>query len=440
MHRATSASRSSTSILTELDLRAWIARDEEEYVAIVERASRSLDSLAALRRELPERLQKSALCDARRFTAGLEEALRFAWRTWCGRQGGAALSVPTAVAAPSVSEIDARRRIDLDARLERLNAALRGGRGADAIEDACELVDEEPGWAAAQRAYVQAMLAWARKEPRLVERVFPLPPAPAQRPRISVLVCSIDPARFSNVSASYRARFDGYALDIVGVHDARSLAEGYNRAAEQAAGDILIFSHDDIELVSADFAHRLVAHLETSDGVGIAGASRVTGPEWGHAGARAIHGHVLHRVPSGKGGVLLMASGFQHPVATGVRVLDGVFIAVRRHVWEATRFDADRYDGFHLYDLDFTWRASGAGARLAVPSDLLLFHASQGRYNQAWRLYARRFVEAAGLDPLAPPRPGGLQVRLETLEQVNLLRAAMVHFRYGAPAAVRQST
>ena len=114
-------------------------------------------------------------------------------------------------------------------------------------------------------------------------------------------------------------------------------------------------------------------------------------------------------------------------------VVDGAFIAVRRHVWETTRFDPVRFDGFHLYDLDFTRRASAGGARLAVPSDLLLFHASQGRYSDEWRRYARRFVDAANLDPRAPPRLGGLQVRLETREQIDLMRAAMVHFRYGSP-------
>ena len=434
----TAPSRSSASILTALNLGVWIANDEAEYVAIVERASRALDELAGLRRELRQRLQQSALCDAKRFVVGLEESLRYAWRTWCGRKAGATPTVPAAATVRTVSEICARRRVELDARFARLDARLREGSGADAISDACELIEEEPAWIAAQRAYVQALLAWARTQPRLVERMFP-PPVAARRPRVSVLVCSIDPARFSNVTANYRACFDGYELDIVGVHDARSLAEGYNRAAAQAAGDLLIFSHDDIELVNADFAPRLIAHLESCDGVGVAGASRVTGPKWGHAGAGAIHGHVLHRVPPGKSGVLLMASGFRHRVAHGVRVLDGVFIAVRRHVWEATRFDADRYDGFHLYDLDFTWRASGAGARLAVPSDLLLFHASQGRYDPAWRRYAHRFTEDAGLDPLAPPRPGGLHFRLETREQVDLVRAAMVHFRYGASAAERRN-
>ena len=428
---ATSASRSSASILTALNLGGWIAGDERDYVAIVLRASRSLDALAALRLDLRRRLQQSALCDPARFAAGLEDALRFAWRTWCGRKAGVPPPVAATAAAPRVSEIAARRRVELDARLARLDAALRAGHGNIAVSDACSLVDDEPGWIAAQRAYVQALLAWARTQPGLVERTFP-PPMLASRPKVSVLICSIDPARFRTVTSNYRARFDGYDLDIVGMHDARSLAEGYNRAAAQAAGDILIFSHDDVELVNADFAPRLVAHLERCDGVGIAGTSRVTGPEWGHAGARAIHGHVLHRPPAGQSGVLLMAAGFQHVVAPDIRLLDGAFIAVRRHVWESTRFDSERYDGFHLYDVDFTWRASAAGARLAVPSDLLLFHASQGRYDEAWRRYARRFTEAAGLDPLAPPRPGGLQVRLETREQVDLLRAAMVHFRYGA--------
>lgn len=331
-------------------------------------------------------------------------------------------------------------RVDLDTRLARLDAALREGRGAEVVPEACELVDDEPGWGPAQRAYLSALLAWARAQPRLVERVFVPPPPVARRPKVSVLVCSIDPARFRSVSASYRARFEGFALEIVGVHDARSLAEGYNRAATRANGDIFIFSHDDIELMSTDFAPRLVAHLERYDGVGVAGASQVAGPRWGDAGKRAVHGHILHALPPGRNGALLMASGFQHAVCANIRVLDGVFIAVRRHVWETTRFDADRYDGFHLYDLDFTWRASAAGARLAVPTDILLFHASQGSYTDAWRRYARRFVEAAGLDPLAPPRPGGLQVRLDTREQVDLLRAAMVYFRFGAPATARAGT
>jgi hypothetical protein len=71
-----------------------------------------------------------------------------------------------------------------------------------------------------------------------------------------------------------------------------------------------------------------------------------------------------------------------------------------------------------------------------VPLDLTLLHRSTGRYDAAWRRYAARFVAQAGIDPLAPPTPGGLQARLDTLQQVDVLRAALLHFRYGAPVEV----
>ena len=325
-------------------------------------------------------------------------------------------------------------RVDDDPRLARIDAALRRGDGALLTDDACALIDEHPGSADAQRAYLQVLAAWSRGERGLVERVFP-PPGTTERPRISVVICSIDRAKFEAVTASYRERFAGYPLETVGIHDARSLAEGYNRAAARSSGEILVFSHDDIELVTPDFAPRLVAHLGSRDGVGIAGASLVAGPRWDQAGQRHIHGSVLHLPPADRPGVLLMVAGAQAPVCEGIRVLDGVFMAVRRHVWESTRFDAGRYDGFHLYDLDFTRRASGAGARFAVSLDLLLLHRSKGRYGGDWRRHADAFATQAGLDPSAKPLPGGLQVRLDTQAQVDAMRAALLHFRYGAPRA-----
>jgi len=251
-------------------------------------------------------------------------------------------------------------------------------------------------------------------------------------PALSIVICSIDAAKYERVTATYRALLAGTAHEIVGIHDARSLAEAFNRGAAKARGDILIFAHDDIELRTSDFAARLFAHLERYDGVGVAGASRITGPRWDHAGQRHIHGHVLHVPPEGKPGVLLMAAGFQRPVCEDIRVLDGVFVAVHRRVWEANKFDFKTYDGFHGYDLDFTRRASDAGARLAVPLDLTLLHRSTGRYGGDWRRYAQRFADQLGLDASVPPAPGELQVRLDAPAQIDTLRAALVHFRFGA--------
>jgi hypothetical protein len=73
-------------------------------------------------------------------------------------------------------------------------------------------------------------------------------------PCISVLICSINAAKYARVTASYERLLASYPHEIIGIHDARSLAEGYNRAVQASRGEWLLFSHDDVEIVSSDLA------------------------------------------------------------------------------------------------------------------------------------------------------------------------------------------
>ncbi len=41
----------------------------------------------------------------------------------------------------------------------------------------------------------------------------------------------------------------------------------------------------------------------------------------------------------------------------GIQALDGVFMAMRRKVATSIPFDEALFDHFHLYDLDFSFRA-----------------------------------------------------------------------------------
>ena len=65
---ATPPSRSTASLLTALGLADWIARDADDYVAIVSAPSRRPTLRGSCAHELPARLRASALCDAARFT------------------------------------------------------------------------------------------------------------------------------------------------------------------------------------------------------------------------------------------------------------------------------------------------------------------------------------------------------------------------------------
>lgn len=218
----------------------------------------------------------------------------------------------------------------------------------------------------------------------------PLLPPPAQGPTISVVICSIRPERFARAADSYRRALADGRYEIVGIHDALSLAEGYNRGLRASQGEAVVFSHDDIEIVAPDFLARLIRALERFDVVGVAGATRATGPAWGWAGHPHVHGWIAHR----PGGIGDWRPAFWSPwpaVADAV-TLDGVFLAGRRRAIEAVGFDAATFDGFHCYDVDFGLRAAQAGWRVGVCGDLGLVHESLGRFDERWRTYADRFV------------------------------------------------
>jgi predicted O-linked N-acetylglucosamine transferase (SPINDLY family) len=76
-------SRQGVSLLSNLDLRDWIAQTPGDYVALAAGKGNDLAELVRLRSELRERMRRSALCNGERFTRQLEEAYRTMWRRWC---------------------------------------------------------------------------------------------------------------------------------------------------------------------------------------------------------------------------------------------------------------------------------------------------------------------------------------------------------------------
>ena len=213
---------------------------------------------------------------------------------------------------------------------------------------------------------------------------------------ISVVFCSVDSARAQSIERHYHALFADEPHEMIAIRDARSLAEGYNRGLDRAAGDIVIFSHDDIEFLDpASWLPRLKVHLAAFDLVGLAGTTRLVSAAWAQAGPPYTFGQVGEldgRVEQFR--VLLCA--VPAPVVPDIQAVDGLFFAVRRRVIERVRFDEQTFDGFHCYDTDFSYRAHLAGFRLAVATNLPVLHASQGSFDQKWEFYAKRFMEAHG--------------------------------------------
>ncbi|MBI2313376.1 MAG: tetratricopeptide repeat protein [Betaproteobacteria bacterium] len=76
-------SRGGASLLSAVGLRELIADTPEAYLEVAVRLAGDLEGLGRLRAGLRERVRRSPLVDAEKFTRNLEQAYRIMWQEWC---------------------------------------------------------------------------------------------------------------------------------------------------------------------------------------------------------------------------------------------------------------------------------------------------------------------------------------------------------------------
>lgn len=213
---------------------------------------------------------------------------------------------------------------------------------------------------------------------------------------ISIIICSVNAHKFALVSANFKTVLGSVPYEVIGIHDAKSLSEGYNRGIARSSGDIVIFCHDDIEILTPAFYQLLCKYLETYDVVGCAGTDHLIESRWVAAGNPFIHGLVAYPAndawPCDRYNVLVWGELNQLEVPE-IQALDGFFFAVKKGVLDRVKFDEINFDGFHVYDMDFTFTAYLSGFRLAVCKDILVAHQSPGNFNAEYQMYRARFAE-----------------------------------------------
>ena len=307
---------------------------------------------------------------------------------------------------------------DARAWLARGNAHARDGQSAAAAEAYREVLQREPGWndarfnlglmqkqlgdrAAAVRAFHAAWtgdpllfdaarqcVATIAESVRAGDRNegAPLPAlrsAEAPDLAVSVVICSIDDARHDRAVALYRRLFAAVRHEIVSIRNARSLAEAYNWALRRCVADVIILSHDDVDVLAPDFAARLFERLQAFDVIGVAGSTRMECPAIGWSGHPHLRGWITHHR--------------QGEAAWQVDVLDPRPVA----------------------GVDWSYRAAQAGFKLGVAGDLLLVHASRGNYDATWQHYADRFCRKHGTGR-SPARPSSFfGATLDDAQQVR---------------------
>jgi GT2 family glycosyltransferase len=215
-------------------------------------------------------------------------------------------------------------------------------------------------------------------------------------PCFSIIICSVDAWKFANVCQCYEQLLADVPHEIIGIHDARSLCEGYNRGMSRARGEILIFSHDDILIIDPDFALKIHTRLQERDMLGFLGSSSLNKPFWSGGRQGCVHGAISSYI-----GVLgrfqfTLFSGSVWPVTDGIEALDGVCLIARRDVARAVGFDQTTFDGWHCYDIDFSYAAFRAGYRIGVCCDIPIIHAAGAFQKNMTPFQSEEYIRYAG--------------------------------------------
>ena len=241
--------------------------------------------------------------------------------------------------------------------------------------------------------------------------------------KISVVICSITPLKLERMRAQFTRLLDGEPWELIHIDDAHSLSEGYDRGIDRASGEIVILCHDDIEIFCDDFAAKLRTYLFHCDLIGVAGATKLAGPMWSWAGAPYVWAWVGHPLEDNRS--MALCWGLYGPLVVGAQTLDGLFFAARKSLFDRVRYDAETFDGFHFYDLDFSYRAALAGARCGIGLDITIFHESLGHYDTVFEKYAERFCQKfPEARPLSPtPNPSPLPLALPRRSDLKAMHA-----------------
>jgi len=97
---------------------------------------------------------------------------------------------------------------------------------------------------------------------------------------------------------------------------------------QQSRGEIVVFSHDDIGILSPDLGSELARALDAVDVVGVVGATRLAGPAFAWGGKAFTRGQIAEPAPDGA--VQLVVFNPTPGITGGLAAVDGVFMAARR--------------------------------------------------------------------------------------------------------------
>lgn len=205
----------------------------------------------------------------------------------------------------------------------------------------------------------------------------------------SILICSVNNAYLEKIKLNIQETI-GHTYELLvwdNVINPKPITEVYNLLAARAQYPYWCFIHEDISFQTDQWAEKLLNAFEQNLDtglIGIAGSkykSR-TPSGWSTGILDLDYCNIFHQ--DREGNTKHLYNNPKHTVYEPVVNVDGVFMAIRRKVWESAHFNDEFLRGFHCYDIDFSFRVIDKW-KAAVLFNINIMHFTQGgNFGNEW--------------------------------------------------------
>ncbi len=204
---------------------------------------------------------------------------------------------------------------------------------------------------------------------------------------ISCIICSANKELLNKVNENI-AHTIGLPFEIISIDNSDgklNICEAYNKGASLAKFDVYCFVHEDVLFETNNWGKVLTDHFTKLINVGIIGvagsAYKSLAPSgWWTPGDKYLSYNFRqsYRHSKTETGLRMKNNDAVQPVIC----VDGVFLAIKKEVFEKYRFD-NSLPFFHGYDLDLSLAVSTGFQNYFIP-DILLHHLSEGSIDNVW--------------------------------------------------------
>ncbi|MGC4103702.1 glycosyltransferase [Ferruginibacter sp.] len=207
---------------------------------------------------------------------------------------------------------------------------------------------------------------------------------------VSVIICSVRKDLATQIKANIENSIGVPWQDIIidNTNPGRGINAVYNEGVRKAKFEIICFVHEDVAFKTDNWGKLLVSYFESDPKLGMlgvagAGYKSQTPSGWMTGIEEFDRYSILHTSPSGND---IRMHFDQLPAAPlkKVAVLDGVLLCSRKSILEQIPFDEQRLPGFHLYDIDISFRIAEK-YEVAVSFEIDLVHFTEGgNFGDSW--------------------------------------------------------